>query len=120
MDWNGLAAQTLDVIKSVGITVNLRRKTSSNFDAGSGVYSNLTAETTSSRGILKYPKPSGFEDGKTIRQCDIIVLMAASGMTLTPQAGDMVTAGSETFQVLDVRPVSPAGIPLLYYVYCKR
>lgn len=59
-------------------------------------------------------------DGTHIRAGDKKVYLAAKGLTVEPAATDQIVAGSEIYTIAEVRPLSPAGIPVYYELTCRK
>ena len=49
-----------------------------------------------------------------------VYLVAASGLTVVPTAGDLLTADGATRRVTSVEELRPAGVPLLYALHVER
>lgn len=88
------------------------------FTDQTGEGGNDEAETYTAPGVI-LPERAGrddaFEDAAAIETKARRVYLAASGLAITPQPGDKLTAGGQTYQVIGVSTLAPdAGDPILH------
>lgn len=53
-------------------------------------------------------------DGQVIKQGDVKLLAEAKSFTVEPDVSDLMLDGSETWQIMDVKPFKP-GDTIIYY-----
>lgn len=64
-----------------------------------------------------------FIDGTSIKTGDQRVLMAAtdtSGAAVAPQVDGLVLRGSEKWKIIAIKPLNPAGEPIMYTVQVRQ
>lgn len=59
-------------------------------------------------------------DGTRILATDKKVLIAAGGLAIEPGPADKVVIGGAAHEVVDVKPLSPAGVVVLFEAQCRR
>ena len=75
-----------------------------------------TAQTVT--GILSDFKASQ-RDGVVIQMADRRYLIAASGLTFTPDAGDRFTDSSKDFEVISVETVRAGDVDVIHYIQVR-
>jgi hypothetical protein len=58
-------------------------------------------------------------EASLIAEGDRKVLIAAQGLQAEPTAAFGLAIGADTFQIVRVMPVSPAGVPVLYEIQAR-
>lgn len=70
--------------------------------------------------VMTEYKPSD-KDGVLIEQTDRKVLLAARGLTFTPNPEtDRLVENGNNLQIVTVTPTAPAGVPILYELQVRR
>ena len=104
------AATALRLIKRYGQTMTLRRITTGAYAAGAAVQSQSDESVS---GVVldftDYERAAGLIDIN-----DRKVMLAASGMTAAPALEDQLIASTVTFKIVNSKPLSPAGVPIIY------
>jgi hypothetical protein len=54
-------------------------------------------------------------DGKLILRSDKLIYVSAKDLAIQPSTNDKIFAG-KTYNIIDVKPLNPAGIPVFYEV----
>jgi hypothetical protein len=121
------ANTALRLLSKQGQTATLKHKVGESYDPATGTNVPTYEDHTitfivqqASQGTLQ-----SFDirfDGNTLIETNIRALVvAAKGLTITPQPGDKVTGleGSQ-WNVLGNTPVNPAGVPVLYEMTVRR
>lgn len=121
-DYTAIAAKALAGIQRAGIAMTLTRPAADGvYDPALGEYVYGGVDTDyPCYGLYQSPTQEGkgdrFNDGTTIQAGDRNILLAASGMTVIPQAGDRI----EGYVVVTSQPVAPGGVALLYRILVKK
>lgn len=55
-----------------------------------------------------------------VRRDDIRLYIAASDIDFAPQEGHYVVLGSEEFQIIQLMPLEPADVSILYEAYVRK
>lgn len=66
--------------------------------------------------VTEYPQK--MIDGTLIRAGDRMVTLAATGTV--PTVADKIKVGSDIYNIVMVKPLSPAGVDLMYEIQCRR
>ena len=59
-------------------------------------------------------------DGATIQEGDRRVMFAASGLSITPEAGDQIIDDSIAYTIVHVEQLKPGDTALIYIVQARR
>lgn len=59
---------------------------------------------------------AGEIDGSLIRQTDRKVLVSAEGLGIEPTAADRLVIGGSAMEIVNVRPLSPGGVVVLFEI----
>lgn len=122
IDYDAIAGQLMPVIKSTGITLNFTRETKGQSDPATGTRAESTYQNFSANGVvLEYSaKDSGLShiEGTVIRKDDKKILLEANGYI--PDIDDEVKIKGVSFNVVGVKPLSPAGIDVIYTLQVRR
>ena len=87
-------------------------------------YNELTAETTTTtstatdKGVI-FPDSNGIQSlaGSIIQSGDMQVYI---NIATAPQPNDTLTVGSVVYQVVNVKPLEPSGVNVLYELQVRR
>lgn len=92
-----------------------------------GTYSEVTRKWTGRTSVSvtkKVSPPSPFKrelvDGRTIKEDDLVVFLAASGLTFTPDTGFTVTIDSDKFTVVGCPPLYSGEQIAVYQIHLRR
>lgn len=101
-----------------GRTMVLRKRTPGAYDPATGV----AAVATADHNVLgaEFDYPALLIDGTTIQRGDKKIILAADGMTVEPDADDVVLVGGVVRNVIGVRAVNPAGTPVAYILQVRK
>ncbi len=117
-DYTSLQATALALITRFGKAVTLRRTGQSIAEASKPW--EVTASNTdyTVQGVrLEYPARE--TDGTAVRQGDRKYLVAASGVAITPQAGDQIV-DTDTLTVVNAEILNPASTALIYTLQVRK
>lgn len=120
--YSEMAAVAHELLLEFGKTVVLRRVTPGVYDPATGAASVTTADQPAIGALFDYdPRDSGkgFTPETLIQAGDKQCLLSPSGVT-APEPGDFIVDGSDTWTVLNVKSVNPAGTPVLYELQLRR
>lgn len=67
--------------------------------------------------VLDYAKRD--VDGTLIRQTDRMVYLSTAGLTISPDVNDTLVIEGSALTVVNVKPLSPAGVVLMYEVQAR-
>lgn len=115
--YSDLAATAVELLAEFGAPVTLVRVTPGAYDPETGT---STQTTTSHAGTgVKLDYQQDEIDGTLIRRGDQRVYMAPD-LAVTPRTGDTLTIGGESWQVIESRPLAPAGAVVLHDVQVRK
>ncbi len=122
--YSNLAATAARLIADKGSPVTLRRPDQGTYDPVTGETTAGAATDYNVRGLLLDYKLIGsgvkYADGTEIRQDDKRMLLAAEGLAITPAPSDRAIVGAETYQVVNIKQINPAGTPVLYELQVRK
>lgn len=122
VDYEKVTKQAAVAIQSAGRTLNFTREIEGAADHSTGTRAESTYKYFSANGlVLEYSaKDAGLShiEGTVIRKDDKKILLEANGYT--PDIGDTVLIQSIEFEVVGVKPLSPAGVDVVYNVQVRR
>lgn len=117
--YRSMGATARRVLASKGQAMILRRP-------GAGAYDVATGTTTTTPdddhpvigGVFHFP--ALLIDGTRIQFGDRKVIIAADGMAIEPAPGDLLKIGDDWAKVIESKPTSPAGTPVIYTLQVRR
>lgn len=120
-DWNAIAAEVAEGLASVGdvgagaqgFTVTLH-KTITSGPAWDPVITNVDYELST----VEYPYKISNRDGTVIQANDKFLFVQAG--IAVPEMADTVTANGIGYQIINIMPLSPAGIDVLYELQLRK
>lgn len=68
--------------------------------------------------VLDYAKKD--IDGTLILQTDQMVYLSTQGLTIEPNVTDKVVVGGVVFTIINVKPLSPAGVVVFYEMQVRK
>ena len=127
MEYTELAADVLAALQEDGFAVTLRRQTAGTFDPGEGSFDGATTTDYAAQALISSQSMSRSGDsgeryfnGTLIKTGDEILILAASGLSVTPQPGDLLIISSITWQLVAIVTVKPGGVALFYRVLVRK
>jgi hypothetical protein len=107
------AATALKLLRKFGQFMTLTQRTTGDYDPATGSASVTESGQTVTGAVFDFP--SKLIDGTRILTGDKEVLIAASGLTLTPAPGMKLTdADGNVFEVITAQPLAPAGEAVIH------
>lgn len=113
------AAAALRLITKYGVSATIRRVTKGDYNAATGSRSEAT--------VLEYPCKAIVEeyelkevDGSIIKLEDRKIIVAAQGLAIRPDSGDMVVMSATTLQIVKNWPTSPGGVDIIHTLQVRR
>jgi len=103
------AATATRLLVNFGAACTLKRQSAGSYDPAAGTDTVTSTSLASVAVVLDYPQK--YIDGTLILQGDKQAYMDPG---VTPKQGDVLTWQGADYQVIAVKPLSPAGIVLLY------
>ena len=103
------------ILVNMGAPVTFRQESETAFDAETGQTFTETSTFTVSGVVDTYSKDE--INGTTIHNGDIKLTIEAKGHI--PENGDVATIESKDYRVMNVLPVSPAGVAIIYEVQLR-
>lgn len=108
-DYAATAATATRLLQRFGAAATLRRLGASAYDPATGTDAPTYTDLATTAAVFAYDQK--YIDGTLIRQGDQLAYLAP---TQTPAQGDRLTWQGADFEVVAVKPVSPAGVPVLF------
>lgn len=117
-DYSKPAATAQRLLERFGRAVTLTRKTPGAYDPATGAPgAGTTATHAGTAALFDYQQKD--IDGTHIRVGDQRAYIAPD-LAVTPQTGDTLTVGGDTWSVIASRPLAPAGVIVLHDVQVRR
>lgn len=116
-DYAKTAAGALKAVARAGRAAVLRQVAAGEYDPATGVSAGATTDHACQVVTFDYSAQSagmGTEPDSLIQVGDKQIYMAASGLSVTPAPGNIVVVGADSWRIIHVKAVNPAGIPILY------
>lgn len=116
-DWGAVALDVIEALKEVGTTGTLRR-----FSAGSAKpwEASTATETDTAVRVMFDEFTWGQRAGSTIEANDVRLIVATEGLTAPPTPADKLIVGGTTYTIVEVKPLRPGGVDLLYDVQARK
>lgn len=103
------AATATRLLQRFGASATLKRQTTGAYDPSTGTTPVTVTELATTTAVFAYDQK--YIDGTLILQGDQRAYMTPAVM---PKQGDVLTWQSKDWQVIAVKPISPAGTPVVY------
>jgi hypothetical protein len=103
------AATAIRLLQRFGAAATVRHPTGSAYDPDTGTTVPTYADSATTAAVFAYDQK--YIDGTLILQGD---QQAYCSPSVAPVQGDQFVWQSTTYTVIAVKPVSPAGVPVLY------
>ena len=111
--YTDMAATSTSLLTTYGQTITLRRVSGGTFDPAAGT---LTGETTTDItcvGLFLNRTESLLKSFGAVENEDRFLVLDS---TQVPDTTDLLLIGSETWTIVEVMAVNPAGTPVVYFV----
>lgn len=113
-DYPATAATATRLLVRFGAAATVRRVTGSAYDPATGTTTPTYTDNATTAAVFAYDQK--YIDGSLILQGDQLAYCAPGTL---PSQGDKFTWQSVDYTVIAVKPVSPAGVPVLYEVQIR-
>lgn len=80
--------------------------------------SQTTTDYPCTLAVLDYSKRD--VDGTLIRQTDQVVYLSTAGLTISPAPTDKLVVGGTVMTIVNVKPLSPAGLVVFYELQVRK
>jgi hypothetical protein len=114
-DYSRPASSAVRMLKRYGAPCTIKRTVTGEYDPATGTVSQTTTATPSV--CATFPMPQKYVDGTLILQGDIQAYCAPGVVVRqgdTLNCRDPATGNLRDFKVINVKPISPAGVPVLF------
>lgn len=127
MDYTEIAADVLAALQEDGFAVTLRRQTAGTYNPVTGEFSGESTTDYAAQALISSQNMSQtgntgerYFNGTLIQTGDKILMLAASGLSVTPAPGDRLIIGSVAWQIVTLITVEPGGVALFYRVLVRK
>jgi len=118
-DYDDAAATADELLAEFGQTCVLGSVADGEYDPEQSTAGPVSTAHEVTAALLAYPQK--FVDGTLIRAGDKRALVSPLGLTVTPKPGDTLTdAAGAVHQVIDAKPLAPAGTVVLWTLQVRR
>lgn len=109
------------LLSSFGQDVTVKRIITGTYDTATGSVSNTETTYTAKAVLLDYKRlDAGNGLAGLIQINDKKLLVSPVGLTVAPDANDLVTINSEVWNVVNVKAIKPASIVVLYELQIRK
>jgi len=121
IDYERIAASALAQIQNAGLDITITRTTIDSFDFDPTLGETIPGATVvvAASGVQTRYKNRDI-DGVVIKRGDMRLLVAADGLSITPQQGDTATFDSIVWQVVEVESIKPSDTAVLYICQTRK
>lgn len=118
-DYDRIAASALRQIENAGLDVTITRTVVGSFDPTTGGTTAAADIVATASGVqTRYSNRD--IDGTVIKRGDMRLLIAASGLSISPEQGDTATSDSIVWQVVNVESIKPSDTAVLYICQVRK
>ena len=126
-DYTAISAKVLSGLTKAGVTMTLTRVTEGTYDPATGTYAVGSSTDYSVVGLIQARSlyqtgavGQNFFNGVLVQTDDQFLLLAASGLTITPAPGDVITIVGVSYTVMTMIPFRPGGVNLMYRILARK
>jgi hypothetical protein len=126
MDYNEVAADVLAALQEDGMAMTLRRTAGGTFNPSTGSYTGGTTTDYTAWGLItaqSMPQSGNTGErfnGMLVQTDDQFILLAASGLTVTPAPGDLLVISAVIYSIVTLIAVKPGGVVLFYRLLVRK
>lgn len=109
------------------VAMTLRKTTQGTYDPAAGTYSGGSTTDYPITGIIqsqKIPTTGGvgqsYFNGVLVQTDDQFVLLAASGLAVDPDPGDLLIITGITYSIVTMIQIRPGGVDLMFRVLARK
>jgi hypothetical protein len=108
-DYDNTAATALRLLQRFGAAATLKRQSAGDYNPSTGT--DTVTVTTLATTACVFAYPQSYIDGTLIQQGDQRAYLSNEQ---APKQGDALTWQATDYTLVNVKPVSPAGVPVIY------
>ena len=108
------AATALRLLQRFGLATTFKRTASAAYDPSTGTSAETTTTLDTTAAVFDYKQ--GYVDGTLIRQGDRYAILSHQN---EPKQGDKFTWEGADFDVVNVKPLAPSGVKVIYEVQIR-
>jgi len=112
-DYTRTRATAERLIAKFGTTGAIRRKVSTG-----PAYNPTTVATDHPCTLVTLDYDDSRVDGTLIRKSDRLIYLSTQDLTITPALGDAIVAGA-VYRIIDIKPLSPAGVTVFWEIQAR-
>ena len=126
MDYTKKAADVLAALQKKGMAMTLRQTAGGTFNRATGSYTGATTTDYSAWGLIQSRTmdrggdTGGRFNGILVQTDDEFILLAASGLTVTPAPGDLLVISGVIYNLVALIDVRPGGVVLFYRLLVRK
>lgn len=127
MAYTEIAADVLDALQEDGMAMTVRRTSTGTYDPATGKTTGATDTDYDAWGLIqsqRIPQTGNAGErtfnGTLIQTDDEFILLAASGLTITPAALDKLVISSVVYSIVTLIAVKPGGVVLFYRLLVRK
>lgn len=117
------AATANKQLEKYGQAVTYQAITTGTYNPETGTVTNTETEYTGFGALFDFKERqlgTNFAAGSTIEGGDKYALVAPETLTVTPKVNDKLVIGSDTWTVLNIKTLAPAGVLVLYTFHLRK
>jgi hypothetical protein len=114
----GLRSTASALLQDKGMAMTLHKRTPAAYDPATA--STMVDEVDHACTGAQFDFPALLIDGTMIQRGDKKVVLSAQGLTVVPDVGDAMTAGTTRRNVISVKAIAPADIVVAYVLQVRK
>jgi len=119
IDYADVAAEAACSIAEAGTTLTIKRDIAGVPDPITGLTTGESIESYPVTGVkLRYKNTD--IDGTLVKSGDLRVLLSVEGLTIVPVSTDTITISGIDWKIIDVKPLEPSDITVLYELQVRK
>jgi len=119
MDYQDIAEEASCAIADAGTTLTIKRSVSGVTDPITGITTGGTVDLHTVTGVKLRFKNTDI-DGTLVKSGDLRILLSVEGLTVIPESTDTIMISGIDWKIIDVKPLEPAEIVVLYELQVRR
>jgi hypothetical protein len=126
MNYTAAAQKVLTALQKDGMAMTLRRQTAGTFNPATGSYTGASTTDYATWGLItaqSMPQSGNTGErfnGMQVQTDDQFILLAASGLTATPAAGDLLVIAAVIYSIVTLIALKPGGVVLFYRLLVRK
>ena len=119
IDYASVAQEADSAIANAGTSLTIKRDTAGVTDPITGITTGGRITSYTATGVKLRFKNRDI-DGTLVKAGDLRILLSVAGLNITPESTDTITVSGVDWKIIDVKPLEPAEIVVLYELQIRK